>query len=91
MAKTNKRSHEGSKDQYLNSFLEVQRRQHYLDKMTGGAAPLRRIAVKCLNDDQYGRPSIKEVPEKIKSLMVCEYSYICIPIATFSELVFCFM
>ena len=79
------------KTKILIAVSEVQRCQHYLDKITGGAAPVRRIAVKCLNDDPNGRPSITEVSEKIKSLMVCEYSYICIAIATFSELVFCFM
>ena len=79
------------KTKTLIAFSEVQRRQHYLDKMTGGAALLRELAMKCLNDDPNGRPSIKEVSEKIKSLMVCECSCICIAIATFSELVFRFM
>ena len=60
------------KTKTLVAFSEVQRRQQYLDKMTGGAAPLREIAIKCLNDDPTGRPVIKEVSEKIKSLMVCK-------------------
>ena len=62
------------KTKTLIAFSEVQRRQRYLDKMTGTAAVLREIAVKCLNDDPNGRPLIEEVSEKIKSLMVCGYT-----------------
>ena len=40
---------------------EVERRQSYIDKMTGGAADLQPVVVKCLDNDPMERPTIVEV------------------------------
>ena len=45
---------------------EPQRRQQYLDKMTGKDAILKEMVVQCLDDDPDQRLSIQEVSEKIK-------------------------
>ena len=45
---------------------EVQRRQQYLDKMTGGAADLRPLVVSCLDDNPRNRPLVTEVSTTIK-------------------------
>jgi len=49
------------------ALSEVQRRQEYLDKMTGPAATLRPLVEKCLDDDPAERPTIATVFEKIQS------------------------
>ena len=45
---------------------EVQRRQDYIQKMTGGAADLQPLVVKCLDNDPIKRPTIVEVSTTIK-------------------------
>ena len=45
---------------------EVKRRQHYLDKMTGGAADLKPLVMSCLNDSLKKRPPVTEVSMTIK-------------------------
>ena len=47
---------------------EVQRRQKYLDKMTGGAADLKPLVVSCLNDSSNGRPPVAQVSMAVKRL-----------------------
>ena len=47
---------------------EVQRRQQYLDKMTGAYADLKPLALSCLNDNPKNRPSVTEVLAKIKQI-----------------------
>ena len=59
----------------LVALTEVERRQRYLDKMTGGASVLRGMVESCLENDPADRPSIKNVSEIIKSLKVCTISY----------------
>ena len=46
---------------------EVQRRQDYIQKMTGGAADLQPLVVKCLDNDPIKRPTIVEVSTTIKN------------------------
>ena len=54
----------------LIAFSEAERRQQYLDKMTSGAAKLRKVVEQCLNDDPDERPSIQEVSIIIESFKV---------------------
>ena len=48
------------------ALLEVERRQHYLDKMIGEAEVLRPLVEECLDDDPAVRPTIATVCERIK-------------------------
>ena len=45
---------------------EVKRRQHFLDKMTGGATDLKPLVVSCLNQNPKNRPPVAEVSMEIK-------------------------
>ena len=54
-----------TKKRYM--LTEVERRQKYLDKLTGDAAELYTLIENCLNDDADSRPSAKEISEVIKS------------------------
>ena len=54
----------------LRALTEAERRQQYLDKMTGKAAELRKMVEQCLDDDPDERPSIQEVSAIIKPLRV---------------------
>ena len=54
----------------VRGFSEIERRQEYLDKMTGEAEMLRPLAEACLDNDPVKRPSIVELSEKIKPLKV---------------------
>ena len=45
---------------------EVNRRQQYLDKMTGGAAVLKPLVMSCLNDNPKSRPAVAQVSVTIK-------------------------
>ena len=47
---------------------EVERRQQYLDKMTGEAEVLRPLVEECLDDDPAVRPTIATVCERIKAI-----------------------
>ena len=47
---------------------EVQRRQQYLDKMTGAYADLKPLVISCLDVNPKNRPSIVEAVTKIKHL-----------------------
>ena len=49
-----------------NSASEVEQRQIYIEKMTGGAANLKSLVVKCLDNDPMKRPTIAEVSATIK-------------------------
>jgi len=52
----------------LRGFSEVERRQKYLDGMTGEAEVLRPLVEACLDNYPAKRPSIIELSEKIKPL-----------------------
>ena len=52
------------------TLTEAERRQQYLDKMTGKADGLRKMVEQCLNDDPDERPPIKEVSTIIEPLKV---------------------
>lgn len=52
------------------AFTEVQRRQRYLDKITGEAEVLRPLIEACLDNDPTQRPSIKELAQKIEKFKV---------------------
>ena len=54
----------------LRALSEAERRQQYLDKMTGKAAGLRKMVEQCLDDDPDERPPIQEVSTIIKPLKV---------------------
>ena len=45
---------------------EVKRRQHFLDKMTGGAVDLKPLVTSCLDDDPASRPPVVQVSKAIK-------------------------
>ena len=47
---------------------EIQRRQHYLDKMVGGAAGLKSLVISCLDDNPKSRPLVAQVSTEIKRL-----------------------
>ena len=47
---------------------EVERRQQYLDKMTGAYADLKPLVISCLDDNPKNRPSIIDAVTKIKHL-----------------------
>ena len=52
------------------TLTEAERRQQYLDKMTGKAAGLRKMVEQCLDDDPDERPPIQEVSTIIEPLKV---------------------
>ena len=54
----------------LVALSEVERRQKYLNKMTGKAAELRKMVEQCLDDDPDERPPIQEVSTIIEPLKV---------------------
>ncbi|XP_065892698.1 probable serine/threonine-protein kinase DDB_G0271402 isoform X3 [Dysidea avara] len=56
------------KTKMLVGLSEAQRRQAYLDKMTGGAAVLKPLIEKCLENEPEDRPLIEEVAEVIEPL-----------------------
>ena len=45
---------------------EIQRRQRYLDKITGVGADMKPLAMSCLNDNPKKRPSLTQVSMTIK-------------------------
>ena len=57
----------------VRGFSEVERRQQYLDEMTGEAEVLRPLIAACLDNDPVKRPSILDLSEKIKPWKVCLY------------------
>lgn len=62
------------RDPEMKKYLllsEVQRRQQYLDKITGRAVVLKELITKCLDDEPDERPTIQEVSEIIVTLKVC--------------------
>jgi len=54
----------------LNALTESERRQVYLEEMTGEAAALKRMIKQCLDDDPNRRPPIKKVATIIGPLKV---------------------
>ena len=54
----------------LRALTEAERRQQYLDKMTGKAAELRKVVEQSLDDDPDERPPIQEVSAFIEALKV---------------------
>ena len=57
----------------LLALTEPERRQKYLDKMTGEAAELRKIVEQCLNDLPDDRPSIEQVSTAINKVNVIAF------------------
>ena len=65
------------KTKKLVALSEAERRQAYLDKMTGGAAVFKPLIERCLENEPEERPLIKEVVEVIEPLKVmCVYKYV---------------
>ena len=63
----------------LKAVSEVERRQQYLDEVTGEEAEVLKPLIKdCLNNDPSMRPSMFDLSRKIKPLKVC-ITYIYIP------------
>ena len=54
----------------LVALSEAERRQKYLDKMTGKAAGLKKMVEQCLDNEPDGRPPIQEVSIVIEPLKV---------------------
>ena len=54
----------------LRALTEAERRQLYLNKMTGKAAGLRKMVEQCLDDDPEERPTIQEVSTIMEPLRV---------------------
>ena len=52
------------------TLTEAERRQQYLDKMTGKAIGLKRTVEQCLDDDPDERPPIQELSTTIESFKV---------------------
>ena len=52
------------------TLTEAERRQQYLDKMTGKAAELKKMVEQCLDDDPDERPPIQEVSAIMEPLRV---------------------
>ena len=50
------------------ALSEVQRRQKYIDMMTGSDADLKPLVIKCLDDVVNVRPSVEEISENIKQM-----------------------
>ena len=55
----------------LKALSEVERRQQYLDEVTGEAEVLTPLMKDCLNNDPTMRPSMLKLSCKIKPLKVC--------------------
>ena len=56
------------KTRKVRGFTEVERRQSYIDQMTGNAKELVPLAVECLDDDPEVRPTMTDVSERMKKL-----------------------
>ena len=54
----------------LVALSKAERRQWYLDNMTGKAAELRKMVEQCLDDDPIERPTIQEVSNIVGAFMV---------------------
>ena len=55
----------------LKALSEVERRQQYLDEVTGEAEVLTPLMKDCLNNNSTMRPSMFDLSSKIKPLKVC--------------------
>ena len=55
----------------LKALSEVERRQQYLDEVTGEAEVLTPLMKDCMNNDPTMRPSMFDLSNKIKPLKVC--------------------
>ena len=65
---------------------EANRRQQYLDKMTGGASDLKPLVILCLNDNPMNRPSLTQVSMTIKRVKdMCSHIGM-IPIVWWAEM-----
>ena len=51
------------------ALSEIERRQQYIDDMTGSSTVLQPLVKSCLDEDADGRPSAKEAAEEIEKLM----------------------
>ena len=61
----------------LKALSEVERRQQYLDEVTGQEAEVLKPLIKdCLNNNPTMRPSIFDLASKIKPMKVCILEYI---------------
>ena len=66
---------------------ELQRRWHYLDKMTGIFVNFKSLAISCLDDTPKNRPTVVEVLEKIEEVKntFSDNFEICYDISTLSK------
>ena len=55
----------------LKALSEVERRQQYMDELTGEAVVLKPLMKDCMNNDPTMRPSMFDLSSKIKPLKVC--------------------
>ena len=47
---------------------EVERRQHYIDMMSGGDADLKPLVISCLEDDPKLRPTVTDISDRLKRM-----------------------
>ena len=52
----------------VRGFTEVERRQSYIDQMTGSAKDLVPLAVSCLDEAPDARPTMIDVSDTVKRL-----------------------
>ena len=57
----------------LMAYTEVERRQKYLDDMTGYAEWLKPLVESCLSNDPSKRPAISTVSKQLKVSMYSTY------------------
>ena len=66
---------------------EVERRQQYIDMITGSDADLKPLVISCLEDDPNLRPSVADISERIKAMKeVCSKKTTCDGMDPFSWL-----
>ena len=69
----------------LKALSEVERRQHYLDEVTGEAEVLKPLMKDCLNNNSNMRPSMFDLSSKIKPLKVCVIMHLSIHYPLYRE------
>ena len=62
----------------IKALDEIERRQQYLDKITGEAEMLQSMIIECLANDPTKRPKIIDLSKKLKPLKVHTSSLICV-------------
>ena len=64
--------------QAIKALNEIERRQQYIDKLTGEAEMLLSMILECLANDPTKRPTIMDLSKKLKPLKVGKSSLMCV-------------